>query len=110
MTGRRLDFGLCELNKAVFFDTNPIGMKYMMKRLGIIPQNEHRLPMIKAEPDLETPGSGPGTDRDALRPPCDALHRGDVRCLPKVLGRRLDGSLLVQFGMREKGAAADRKP
>ena len=25
----------------------------MMKRLGIIPANEHRLPMLAAEPDLE---------------------------------------------------------
>jgi len=36
----------------VFFDTNPIPMKYMMKRLGIIPENEHRLPMVPATPEL----------------------------------------------------------
>ena len=51
--GRRLHFELWELNKSIFFDTNPIPMKYMMKRLGIIPANEHRLPMLPAEPDLE---------------------------------------------------------
>jgi 4-hydroxy-tetrahydrodipicolinate synthase len=28
-------------------------MKYMMKRLGIIPDNEHRLPMVPAAPELE---------------------------------------------------------
>lgn len=44
---------LHELNKAVFFDTNPIPMKYMAKRLGIIPRNEHRLPMAPATPELE---------------------------------------------------------
>ena len=44
---------LHELNRAVFFDTNPIPMKYMMKRLGIIPDNEHRLPMTPATPELE---------------------------------------------------------
>jgi 4-hydroxy-tetrahydrodipicolinate synthase len=44
---------LLELNQAVFFDTNPIPIKYMMKRLGLIPQNEHRLPMAPATPDLE---------------------------------------------------------
>jgi len=44
---------LLELNKAVFFDTNPIPIKYMMKRLGLIPQNEHRLPMVPATPELE---------------------------------------------------------
>ena len=43
---------LLEINKAVFFDTNPIPMKYMMKRLGIIPENEHRLPMVPATTEL----------------------------------------------------------
>jgi 4-hydroxy-tetrahydrodipicolinate synthase len=27
-------------------------MKYMMKRLGIIPENEHRLPMVAASAEL----------------------------------------------------------
>jgi len=44
---------LHEINKAVFFDTNPIPMKYMAMRLGIIPRNEHRLPMVPATPELE---------------------------------------------------------
>jgi 4-hydroxy-tetrahydrodipicolinate synthase len=44
---------LFEINEAVFYDTNPIPMKYMMKRLGIIPANEHRLPMAPATPELE---------------------------------------------------------
>jgi 4-hydroxy-tetrahydrodipicolinate synthase len=51
--GRRLHEQLLEINKAVFFDTNPIPMKYMMKRLGLIPANEHRLPMVPATPELE---------------------------------------------------------
>jgi len=51
--GRTLHQQLLEINKAVFYDTNPIPMKYMMKRLGIIPSNEHRLPMIPASPELE---------------------------------------------------------
>lgn len=50
---RRLHFELYELNKAVFFDTNPIPMKYMMKRLGLLPRNEHRLPLVPATPELE---------------------------------------------------------
>jgi 4-hydroxy-tetrahydrodipicolinate synthase len=50
---RALHDRLLELNQAVFFDTNPIPIKYMMKRLGLIPQNEHRLPMAPATPDLE---------------------------------------------------------
>jgi 4-hydroxy-tetrahydrodipicolinate synthase len=45
---------LFELNKAVFWDTNPIPIKYMMKRLGLIPANEHRLPMVPASSALES--------------------------------------------------------
>lgn len=50
---RALHDRLFELNKAVFYDTNPIPIKYMMKRLGIIAANEHRLPMVPATPELE---------------------------------------------------------
>src|SRR4051794_6810762 len=50
---RALHERLLELNKAVFFDTNPIPIKYMMKRLGLIPENEHRLPMVPATRELE---------------------------------------------------------
>ncbi|HNP35481.1 MAG TPA: 4-hydroxy-tetrahydrodipicolinate synthase [Woeseiaceae bacterium] len=51
--GRELHQRLLEINQSVFFDTNPIPMKYMMKKLGLIPTNEHRLPMSPATPDLE---------------------------------------------------------
>jgi 4-hydroxy-tetrahydrodipicolinate synthase len=44
---------LYEINKAVFFDTNPIPMKYMAKKLGLIASNEHRLPLVPATPELE---------------------------------------------------------
>jgi 4-hydroxy-tetrahydrodipicolinate synthase len=37
----------------VFFDTNPIPIKYMMKKLGLLPRNEHRLPMVPATAELE---------------------------------------------------------
>ena len=50
---RALHRQLFEINKAVFFDINPIPMKYMMKRLGILPDNEHRLPLMSATPELE---------------------------------------------------------
>jgi 4-hydroxy-tetrahydrodipicolinate synthase len=50
---RALHQQLLEINKAVFFDTNPIPMKYMMKRLGLLATNEHRLPMVPASPELE---------------------------------------------------------
>jgi 4-hydroxy-tetrahydrodipicolinate synthase len=49
---RKLHDRLFEINQAVFFDTNPIPMKYMMKRLGLLPENEHRLPMVPATAEL----------------------------------------------------------
>lgn len=51
--GRELHQRLLEINQAVFYDTNPIPMKYMMKRMGLIPANEHRLPMMPATSQLE---------------------------------------------------------
>jgi len=49
---RRIHDELAEVNAAVFFDTNPIAIKYMMRRMGILPSNAHRLPMMPATPDL----------------------------------------------------------
>ncbi len=51
--GRELHQRLLEINQSVFYDTNPIPMKYMMKKLGLMPTNEHRLPMLPATPELE---------------------------------------------------------
>lgn len=51
--GRKLHQRLLEINQAVFYDTNPIPIKYMMKKLGLMPTNEHRLPMLPATPQLE---------------------------------------------------------
>jgi 4-hydroxy-tetrahydrodipicolinate synthase len=50
--GRALHYELWELNQAVFFDINPIPMKYMMKRMGLLPNEAHRLPMVPATPAL----------------------------------------------------------
>ena len=50
---RALHLELFELNRAVFFDTNPIPVKYMMRRIGLLATNEHRLPMVPANRDLE---------------------------------------------------------
>jgi 4-hydroxy-tetrahydrodipicolinate synthase len=38
---------------ASFLDTGPIPIKCMMKLMGLIPTNEHRLPMMPATPELE---------------------------------------------------------
>ena len=50
---QKLHYELFEINQAVFYDTNPIAIKYMMRKLGIMPKNEHRLPMVAATKDLE---------------------------------------------------------
>src|SRR4051812_30985022 len=50
--GRALHYELWEMNQAIFFDTNPIPMKYMMKRLGLLPNEVHRLPMVSTTPEL----------------------------------------------------------
>ena len=50
--GRKLHESLYELHEAVFFDTNPIPVKYMMKRIGLLADNEHRLPMVPATPEV----------------------------------------------------------
>lgn len=49
---RKLHYELFELNQAIFFDTNPIPLKYMMKKVGLLPRNEHRLPMVPATKEL----------------------------------------------------------
>jgi 4-hydroxy-tetrahydrodipicolinate synthase len=49
---RKSHFDLFELNRAVFWDTNPIPIKYLMKRIGLLPDNEHRLPMAPATAEL----------------------------------------------------------
>jgi 4-hydroxy-tetrahydrodipicolinate synthase len=67
--GRELHDQLLEINKAVFFDTNPIPMKYMMMRLGLLEKNEHRLPMLPATAELAVKLDGvlerAGLTRDA---------------------------------------------
>jgi 4-hydroxy-tetrahydrodipicolinate synthase len=50
---RRLNDELSELFAAIDWDTSPIATKYMLKRIGVIGRNEHRLPMTTSTPDLE---------------------------------------------------------
>lgn len=51
---RALHYRLFEVNRAVFWDTNPIPMKYLMVRMGLLDDDEHRLPMVPATPELRT--------------------------------------------------------
>jgi 4-hydroxy-tetrahydrodipicolinate synthase len=50
---QKLAIGLDELMTAAFLDAGPIPVKCMMKLMGLMPTNEHRLPMMPAEPELE---------------------------------------------------------
>ncbi|HEX4595574.1 MAG TPA: 4-hydroxy-tetrahydrodipicolinate synthase [Bryobacteraceae bacterium] len=43
---RKLHFELFDLNRAIFLDTNPIPLKYMMNRLGLLDSAELRLPLV----------------------------------------------------------------
>jgi 4-hydroxy-tetrahydrodipicolinate synthase len=49
----KLALELDELMAASTLDISPIPIKCMMKLMGLIPSNEHRLPMMPATPDLE---------------------------------------------------------
>jgi 4-hydroxy-tetrahydrodipicolinate synthase len=49
---RALHDELFELNQSIFFDTNPIPLKYMMTRLGLLAADELRLPLVPADPTL----------------------------------------------------------
>ena len=54
---RKLHFDLFELNQAIFIDTNPIPLKYMMWRTGLLENAEVRLPLVpldqKEQPMLD---------------------------------------------------------
>jgi len=43
---RRLHFELFALSQAIFLDTNPIPLKYMMTRMGLLASAEVRLPLV----------------------------------------------------------------
>jgi 4-hydroxy-tetrahydrodipicolinate synthase len=49
---RDLHFRLDRLNKAIFWDTNPIPVKYLLERTGVLPAARHRLPLMAAPPEL----------------------------------------------------------
>src|SRR2546422_2443601 len=48
---RGLHFELFELNQAIFLDTNPIPLKYMMWRIGLLESPELRLPLAPLADD-----------------------------------------------------------
>jgi 4-hydroxy-tetrahydrodipicolinate synthase len=48
---RRLHMLLFELNQSIFVDTNPIPLKYMMMRIGLLESAELRLPLVPLDPE-----------------------------------------------------------
>jgi 4-hydroxy-tetrahydrodipicolinate synthase len=52
---RQKHFELFELNQAIFFDTNPIPIKYMMARLGLLETPEVRLPLVPLDRERGKP-------------------------------------------------------
>lgn len=50
---RKLHFELFPLAQAMFLDTNPIPLKYMMSRLGLLPTPEVRLPLLALDAERE---------------------------------------------------------
>jgi 4-hydroxy-tetrahydrodipicolinate synthase len=50
---QKLAVELDEIMSAASLDTGPIPIKCMMKLMGLIPKNEHRLPMVPATPEQE---------------------------------------------------------
>ena len=51
LQARRLHFQLFELNQAIFLETNPIPLKYMMWRMGLLKNCDVRLPLMPLESD-----------------------------------------------------------
>jgi 4-hydroxy-tetrahydrodipicolinate synthase len=48
---RSLHFQLFELNQSIFLETNPIPLKYMMARIGLLDGAEVRLPLVPLDPE-----------------------------------------------------------
>src|SRR3989454_8836161 len=68
---RDLHFELFELNQAIFLDTNPIPLKYMMWRLGLLETPEVRLP-------LAGPPGAPHTKLAEVLTPAELLEMPEV--------------------------------
>ena len=49
---RRLHDEMFDLSQAIFLDTNPIPLKYMMSRLGLLPAADMRLPLVPITDDV----------------------------------------------------------
>ena len=48
-----LNLRLYPLFNGVALESSPIPVKYMLKRLGLLKANDHRLPMVPASLDVE---------------------------------------------------------
>jgi 4-hydroxy-tetrahydrodipicolinate synthase len=46
---REIHVELFELNQSIFIDTNPVPLKYMLARLGLLDAPELRLPLVSLD-------------------------------------------------------------
>lgn len=51
---RKIHYQLFSIAQAIFLDTNPIPLKYMMKRVGLLSSDEVRLPLVSINSGRET--------------------------------------------------------
>jgi 4-hydroxy-tetrahydrodipicolinate synthase len=51
---RKLHFDLFELNQAIFLETNPIPLKSMMARIGLLETSEVRLPLVPLDKERQS--------------------------------------------------------
>jgi 4-hydroxy-tetrahydrodipicolinate synthase len=50
---QRIHLELFELSQAIFLDTNPIPLKHMMSRLGLLDTAEVRLPLVPLDAERQ---------------------------------------------------------
>jgi 4-hydroxy-tetrahydrodipicolinate synthase len=72
---RHLHFSLSALNEAIFLDTNPIPLKYMMWRIGVLPSAELRLPLVPLDEECRNQLDAVLLKAGLLTNPCVAMQQ-----------------------------------
>ena len=66
---------IAPLTEAAFLETNPIPVKYMAWRLGLIERAEYRLPLVPPAPDVAAKIDAAPCGRGSRHAPLNALRR-----------------------------------
>jgi 4-hydroxy-tetrahydrodipicolinate synthase len=72
---RQLHFSLSALNEAIFLDTNPIPLKYMMWRIGLLPSAELRLPLVSLGAESREQLDAVLIEADLLKSGCVSMEQ-----------------------------------